>query len=153
MLHARLPSVTSRPLVHLTTALLWGAAAASVAYAVLHFPQGASLAPVPLASPSAGAVSAPADVARALGAAAAAPASAAPEVSRYQLLGVIASGKGEGSALIGIDGQPPKAFRVGQTVAPGVLLQGLSARQARLGTQMGGPTLSTLALPGPGKAP
>jgi len=145
--------MTSRPLVHLTTTLLWCAAAASVAYAVLHFPQGTSLAPVPVASSSAGGGSAPAGVARALGAAAAAPASATPQASRYQLMGVIASGTGEGSALIGIDGQPPKAFRVGQTVAPGLLLQGLSARQARLGAQMGGATLSTLALPAPDRAP
>jgi general secretion pathway protein C len=47
-------------------------------------------------------------------------------------LGVIASGTGQGSALIALDGQPPKAFRVGQDVSDGLKLVFLTPRQARL---------------------
>ncbi len=42
--------------------------------------------------------------------------------SRFRLFGVIAGGAA-GSALIGVDGQPPKAVAVGQPVAPGVVLE------------------------------
>ncbi len=47
-------------------------------------------------------------------------------------MGVIASASGQGSALIATDGQPPKAYRVGQTVQDGWTLVSLTARQARL---------------------
>jgi general secretion pathway protein C len=52
--------------------------------------------------------------------------------SQHQLLGVIASTSGQGSALIAVDGQPPKAYRVGQSVQEGWTLVSLTARQARL---------------------
>jgi general secretion pathway protein C len=48
------------------------------------------------------------------------------------LLGVIASASGQGSALIAIDGQPPRAFRMGQIVQDGWQLQSLTPKQARL---------------------
>jgi general secretion pathway protein C len=48
------------------------------------------------------------------------------------LIGVIASASGQGSALIATDGQPPKAYRVGQMVQDGVTLESLTARQAVL---------------------
>lgn len=47
-------------------------------------------------------------------------AAAAP--GRFRLFGVIAGGD-SGSALIGIDGHPPRAVAVGQPVAPGVVLR------------------------------
>ena len=50
---------------------------------------------------------------------AASAAQAAP--SRFRLYGVIAGGD-SGSALIGVDGKPPRAVRVGDPVAPGVVL-------------------------------
>lgn len=50
----------------------------------------------------------------------AASAPAAP--SRFRLYGVIAGGD-TGSALIGIDGQPPRAVGVGDAIAPGVILR------------------------------
>ena len=72
-------------------------------------------------------------MARALGIAAAAPQAALSSSSaQYQLLGVIASSKGQGSALIAVDGQAPKAFRVGQDVSKGLKLVSLTPRQARL---------------------
>ncbi|WP_245800445.1 type II secretion system protein N [Thiomonas intermedia] len=49
-------------------------------------------------------------------------ASAAPSApSRFRLYGVIAGGD-SGSALIGVDGKPPRAVRVGDPVAPGIVL-------------------------------
>ncbi|MDY0331350.1 MAG: type II secretion system protein N [Thiomonas sp.] len=50
----------------------------------------------------------------------AASAPAAP--GRFRLYGVIAGGD-TGSALIGIDGKPPRAIGVGDAIAPGVILQ------------------------------
>jgi general secretion pathway protein C len=138
------------------TGVLWCAAAASVAWWVLQFPQGAGAgtATVALQAAPPAQASAPmaSPVARALGAVEAF-GSAAPEATRYQLLGVIASSSGQGSALIGIDGQPPKAYRVGQSVAEGVVLQSLSAKQARLGGSVQGPALWTIQLPGSEKTP
>ena len=49
-------------------------------------------------------------------------ASAAQAPSRFRLYGVIAGGDA-GSALIGIDGQPPRAVVVGEAVSPGVILR------------------------------
>jgi general secretion pathway protein C len=64
-----------------------------------------------------------------------------------QLLGVIAGSSGQGSALLAIDGQAPKPFRVGQTVSDGLVLQRLDARRAQLGASLNGPTLRELQLP------
>jgi general secretion pathway protein C len=82
----------------------------------------------------------------------------APEVSiaqssRFQLLGVVAGASGQGSALIALDGQPPRAFRVGQTVTDGVVLQSLGPKQAQLGGSAQGAALFSLSLPGTDKAP
>jgi general secretion pathway protein C len=52
--------------------------------------------------------------------------------SRFQLWGVVAGASGQGSALIAVDGQPPKAFRVGQYVSDGLKLASLTPKQARL---------------------
>ena len=72
-------------------------------------------------------------MAKALGQAASSAANDAPQTSStYKLMGVIASASGQGSALIATDGQPPKAYRVGQTVQDGWTLVSLTARQARL---------------------
>jgi general secretion pathway protein C len=73
--------------------------------------------------------------------------------SRFQLLGVVAGASGQGSALIALDGQPPRAFRVGQTVTDGVVLQSLGPKQAQLGVSALGAALFSLSLPGTDKAP
>lgn len=49
-------------------------------------------------------------------------ASAAQAPSRFRLYGVIAGGDA-GSALIGIDGKPPRAVVVGDAISPGVILR------------------------------
>jgi general secretion pathway protein C len=72
-------------------------------------------------------------VARALGQMAAQEGPKAQTNSQFKLLGVIASSSGQGSALIATDdGQPPKAYRVGQAVQDGLTLVSLTSRQARL---------------------
>lgn len=65
-------------------------------------------------------------------------------------MGVIAASSGQGSALIGSDGQPPKAYREGQVVADGLTLADLSPRQVKLksaGTEL------LLELAGPPEKP
>ncbi|WP_298289081.1 type II secretion system protein N [Thiomonas sp.] len=51
--------------------------------------------------------------------------------SRFRLYGVIAGGD-RGAALIGTDGAPPRAVRVGQPVAPGVVLRATGYRMVWL---------------------
>ena len=46
---------------------------------------------------------------------------------RFRLFGVIAGGD-SGSALIGVDGHPPRAVAVGEPVAPGVVLRSTAYR-------------------------
>lgn len=130
----------------LVTGLVWCAAALSAGYWVLQWPAGPGRTGTPqtpmgeVAEPSAAGLS------RALGATPVAAASA-PEAGRLQLLGVIAGSTGQGSALIATDGQPPKAYRVGQTVAEGLVLQSLSPQRAQLGARLNGPVQRELQLP------
>ena len=66
---------------------------------------------------------------------------------QWSLLGVVAGASGRGSALLAVDGQPPKAYLPGQTVAPGWVLHSVGHRIARLApSQQDTPTL-TLELP------
>ena len=142
------PFSLARAVPALSTALLWCALAASVAFWVLHFPRESTtvLPAVNTAAPVAAIDTA--QVARALGqkqAVAEVPA----DSNRFQLLGVIASGSGQGSALIAIDGQPPKAWRVGQALQEGVYLQKLAPREAWLGDSPSGAAQWTLRMSGP----
>jgi general secretion pathway protein C len=140
-----------------STALIWCAAAAGLVFWVLKFPTdtGAHLTPVtttPIAS-SALAHDAAAQTARVWGVQSAVPEVSLALSSRFQLLGVIANASGQGSALISVDGQAPKAYRVGQTLTDGVTLINLSARQANLGPASGGSAVFSLTMPSQGKAP
>jgi len=61
--------------------------------------------------------------------------SAAPDVNpshQWALLGVVAGSSGRGSALLSVDGLPPKAYLPGQTVAPGWVLHSVGHGVARL---------------------
>lgn len=129
------------------TAVLWCAAALSTGYWVLQFPSS----PLALGAPvtaTAEDSSAPSSTRlhRALGAATVATVDA-PETGRLQLLGVIAGTSGQGSALIAVDGQAPKAYRVGQAVGQGLVLQNLTPKGAQLGATVDGPRLQVLQLP------
>ncbi len=97
------------------------------------------------------------DLRRLLGADAPPPVAEAPPpaASRLRLLGVLASPDPqfaeEGVALIAIDDQPAKAYRVGMTVDGDTVLQAVEARGVRLGLADGTTTLTLeLALPGSG---
>lgn len=86
----------------------------------------------------------------------AAPEAAAPPSTRFALLGVVAprgtaaQGRStrEGVALIAIDDQPARAYRVGARIDGDTVLQAVSARGAELGPR-GGPVQVALQLAPP----
>ncbi|SFD84465.1 general secretion pathway protein C [Paracidovorax konjaci] len=138
--------------VRLGTLALWVLAGASVVYWGLKL----AVRPAPLSAP----VAAPAPpqpdalaLARLLGAGPAAPsAPAAREPSRYALQGVLAgTASGGGAALIAVDNQPARPFRLGATVAEGLVVQALGRRQVRLGPSATGETTVTLEVPEKGR--
>ena len=67
--------------------------------------------------------------------------------SRFQLLGVLSRGDDAGAALMAVDGQPAKPYRVGAAVADGLVLQTAMARLITLGPSMDGPSTLVLELP------
>lgn len=136
--------------VRLATLALWLLAGASVVYWGLRLSAPAMGVPVPAVAAALPTPDAPA-LARLLGVVAA-DAPAAPPVasvaSRFALVGVLAGrSSGAGAALIAVDSQPAKPFRVGAKVDAGLVLQSVGARQARLGAALRGPTLVTLEVP------
>ena len=141
----------SRWPLRLITTGVWGLAVASVAYWGLKL-GGAPAAPMVAVVSSA--MTAPVDslkVARLLGATDA-PVAAAPVVavsSRFTLVGVVAGASGRGTALIGVDGKPPKPFPVGTEVDPGLVLQSVRPRVAVMGSSTGAAAV-TLEMPKPG---
>jgi general secretion pathway protein C len=76
-----------------------------------------------------------------------APAAAVAQTSVYRLMGVLAGGPHQGAALIAQEGQAPKPYKVGQSVAPGLVLQSVVGREARLGPSQEAPPSLTLSLP------
>jgi general secretion pathway protein C len=46
---------------------------------------------------------------------------------RVTVAGLIAGGPDRGAALLGVNGAAPQAYRIGQTLAPGVTLSGVAA--------------------------
>jgi len=66
---------------------------------------------------------------------------------QWNFLGVVASASGQGAALIGVDGQAPKAFLPGQTLAPGLVLHSVGHRLARLAPDLQSTPTVTLELP------
>ena len=139
-------------------ALLGFVAAASVVFWVLKFPSGSGLQSVPVVQSTGQATAASPQqpsihMARALGVQAPAPEVSIAQSSRFQLKGVVTGASGQGGALIAVDGQPPRAFMVGQSVTDGVVLQGLGPKQAQLGATVQGAALFSLSLPGSDKQP
>lgn len=71
--------------------------------------------------------------------------------TRWRLLGVMAGkNSGGGAAVIAVDDQPAKVFRVGAVVADGLVLQSLRSdapRAVTLGAGVDGPAAMTIALP------
>ena len=128
------------------TFVVWAAALASVVFWGLKAtssPGGPQAAVMPAAVT-------PVDtnqVARLLGARAVQTATVAAP-NRFVLVGVI-TGAPHGAALIAIDGQPPKPFRVGGALEQDLLLQSVSPRRAVLARSMDGPAVATLEVPLP----
>ncbi len=113
------------------TAGLWAAAAASMFYwgVQLTVPQTRPVLTLPeVAAESRG--DSAAFMAHALGHATSVRVS--PVSNPFKLLGVLASASGQGSALISVDGLPPRPYRVGQTVHEGWTLLSLTSKQAKL---------------------
>ena len=77
---------------------------------------------------------------------------AVPADARFQLIGVVSpparAAAREGVALIAIDGQAPKAYKVGAVVEGDTVLQTVAARGVTLGPR-NGPALVALNLPPP----
>ncbi len=128
--------------------------AGSGVFWVLRWPASASAPALPVADSAEEmpAADAPA-MARLLGAAATASdtatAPAAPDASsRFRLMGVVALGAGKGVALLSIDGQAARPYRVGSQLEAGWVLQSVQARSVALGPDASGPVGLRLELPG-----
>lgn len=67
--------------------------------------------------------------------------------SRFKLTGVVANQRKRGYALIAIDGQPAKPYRVGAAVTDTLVLQSVAPRSAALAASLDAPVSLTLALP------
>jgi general secretion pathway protein C len=141
------------------TFLVWLLAAASVVYWALQFVRG-PVAPLSaaVAAPTQGLVDAQA-LAKGLGGgsvtardASLEAAPAAPSIfqaARFVLTGVVVN-RGQAApsvALIGVDGKPPRPYRVGASLADGIVLHSVSAGKAMLAASSDAPVGLTLELP------
>jgi general secretion pathway protein C len=146
---------TSRRGPALVAGVLWLAAGLSAGYWVLQAMGRSPVTPLAVAAPSSIQVDSLA-VARVLGAqpvSAAAPNAPVATGTQYQLQGVVAANAASGAALIAINGQPPRPYRVGASLEGGLVLQAVSRRSARLGASMNGPATVELTLPESAAAP
>lgn len=144
-------SATRRPWPAVAAGVLWLAAGLSAGYWVLLAMGRTPVTPV-AAAPLALPVADPAVLARALGflpvvAVADVAQAPVPVPSRYVLLGVVAVGAAQGAALIGLDGQPPRPYRVGAVLDGGLVLQSVGRSTVRLGPALQGPATVELSLP------
>jgi general secretion pathway protein C len=132
----------------LITLLVWTLAVASAAYWGLRIlGPSANGAPVAVAGATLSQADATA-VARVLGSTPQVAAVAAGQSStRYVLTGVVADRRQGGAALIAVNGLPPKPYRVGAEVEPGVVLTSVGPRRAVLAPDSQAEPVATLELP------
>ncbi len=134
---------------------VWALVAASAAFWSLKI--FAATRPVPLGAQAPQAVAANGPMERLFGAVVVAPVVAnqpPPESSRFQLVGVIAppNGTAEGGfAVVSIDNQPARTWRVGSVLDGNTSLLSVSKRGADFGPA-GGPSAFSLQLPEPAAA-
>ena len=127
-------------------------AAASAVYWGLKWPsQPLDSKAAPLVAPEAPAID-PMSLARVLGGGLVAPAAqseplASVAASRLTLVGVVATSKQAGTALISVDGKPARPYRVGAKVEEGLILQSVGPRRASLAASVNGPPSMTIELP------
>lgn len=146
-------SPSSRWWLWAVTALIWALAAASALSWALRWAQPVSApAGLPLAVTGSGAdgLPRPEELARLLGAikSVAINQDAARGDARFSLKGVVAGTQGQsGAALLSVDGKPPRPYRVGAEIEPGLMLQSVGPRQAVLAASREGLPLQTLVLP------
>lgn len=146
---AMVTNTDSRWVVRLATLVLWLGAGASVVYWGLRWSAPVQGVPLPAVAPALPAPDAQA-LARLLGAVTAQTATpvVASVASRFALVGVLAGrSSGAGAALIAVDSQPARPYRIGAQVDAGLVLQSVGPRQARLGAALRSPTLVTLEVP------
>ena len=130
--------------------VLGGLAAASVVFWVLKTSGKPLQLNTPAAASGTSTVIDPVALSRALGGGRTPVASSAPSISlsaRFSMVGVVADSQSGGAALIAVDGAPPRPYRVGATVADGLVLQSVKGRVAALAAQRDGPVVLTLELP------
>jgi general secretion pathway protein C len=140
--------LSSRVVLLISTALVWAAVAySSVGWFLRDNPtsSGASSS-VASAQPLSDILDSQA-VERALGAQAQVAQAAPTLASRFQLVGVLNGDANTGVALISVDGKPAKPFRVGKTVAEGLVVQSTQAKRVQLGATVDGPSTLSLDLP------
>ena len=135
------------------TFILAALLAASGVYWVLKWPE--STMPMPASLPVANSSSEPQSLARLLGGGGQATtntqATAPVAPSRFVLTGVVADKAQGGTALIALDGQASKPYRVGANVADGLMLQSVAARRAVLAEGLNAPATVTLEMKLPGQ--
>ena len=115
------------------TVALWALAAASVVFWVLRLSAPADAVAPPAALTRPEVTADPAAIARLLGVVPAAAVATPEAASRFVLWGVIVDGANRGAALISVDGQPPRPWRVGAQLVDGYVLQAISRRAAKVG--------------------
>jgi general secretion pathway protein C len=120
----------------------------SATYWVLRSLDGGAPDAAQVASLGDGAAQDPMAVARALGGGEVATPAAQPALSsRFALMGVLANQASGGAALISVDGQPAKPYRIGAAVEGQLVLKSVSARQAQLAASVEAPALVRLDMP------
>lgn len=133
--------------LRLGTLALWALAGASLVYWGLKLAVRPALVSAPVAAPAPPLPDAQA-LARLLGAGPAPAVTTVAAPTRFALQGVLAgTASGGGAALIAVDNQPARPFRLGATVADGLVVKSLGRRQVRLGPAEGTEGAVTLEVP------
>ncbi|PWB20142.1 type II secretion system protein N [Comamonas sp. JNW] len=135
----------------LAAGLLWAGAAALAVFWGLKLSAPRQVLSAPQAGGPAQVQVDGAAMARLFGVQDGAPVAAPAAPTRWRLLGVmVGKDSGGGAAVIAVDDQPAKVFRVGTVVADGLVLQALRSdapRAVSLGAGVDGPAAVTINLP------
>jgi general secretion pathway protein C len=134
--------------------LVWLCVGLTVAFWLSRWANWAGAAPAAAVASSGDAVVSPpdaTDLAAALRGPAGVASAAAPVVAAGQslsLVGIVRSARAADSvALISVDAQAPKPYRVGAEVTSGAVVQSITAREVALGAARNAPTAQTLSVP------